>query len=74
MTLSPQQALALAAEPSLILLAQGIAPDPWQRAFLLSPARQALLNCSRQAERWRETQRGVFGMDIWDDDSLWTGL
>ncbi len=27
-----------------------------------------------QGERWRETQRGVFGMDIWDDDSLWTGV
>jgi hypothetical protein len=27
-----------------------------------------------QAERWRETQRGVFGRDLWDDDELWSGV
>jgi hypothetical protein len=27
-----------------------------------------------QAELWRETQRGVFGRDLWDDDDLWSGV
>src|SRR5437764_10226574 len=43
------QALALALDPSLILRARGLAPDPWQRSLLLSSDRQVLLNCSRQA-------------------------
>jgi hypothetical protein len=41
--------LALALDPSLLLEAQGLAPDPWQRALLLSADRQILLNCSRQS-------------------------
>jgi hypothetical protein len=41
--------LALALDPSLILRARGLAPDPWQREFLLAPDRQVLLNCSRQS-------------------------
>jgi hypothetical protein len=40
---------ALALDPSLILEARGVHPDPWQRAFLLSADRQVLLNCSRQS-------------------------
>jgi hypothetical protein len=36
-------------DPSLILAAQGIEPDPWQRDFLLSSHRENLLNCSRQS-------------------------
>jgi hypothetical protein len=44
-----QQMFALALDPSLILEARGIVPDPWQRAFLLSSDRQILLNCSRQS-------------------------
>jgi hypothetical protein len=42
-------ALAMALDPSLLLEARGLAPDPWQRALLLSTDRQILLNCSRQA-------------------------
>jgi hypothetical protein len=45
----PPQLLALALDPSRILLARGIAPDPWQRDLLLRTERQVLLNCSRQA-------------------------
>jgi hypothetical protein len=41
--------LALALDPSLILRAQGLAPDPWQRDFLLCADRQVLLNCCRQS-------------------------
>ncbi len=44
-----QQLLALALDPSRILEARGIAPDPWQRMLLLSTDRQILLNCSRQS-------------------------
>src|SRR5205807_10625629 len=36
-----------------ILTAQGLAPDPWQRELLLSPAPRILLNCSRGAGKSR---------------------
>jgi len=48
-SLTTADTLKLALDPALILRAQGIAPDPWQEKFLLSPARQVLLNCCRQA-------------------------
>jgi hypothetical protein len=41
--------LALALDPSLILTARGIDPDPWQRSLLLCTDRQVLLNASRQS-------------------------
>jgi hypothetical protein len=41
--------LALALDPSRLLRAQGLAPDPWQRDLLLAGDRQVLLNCSRQS-------------------------
>ncbi len=43
------QTLALALDPSRILLAQGMTADAWQRDFLLSPDRRVLLNCCRQS-------------------------
>jgi hypothetical protein len=43
------QTLALALDPSQILVARGLTPDPWQRELLLSTDRQVLLNCSRQS-------------------------
>src|SRR5207237_9379211 len=42
-------ALALALDPSLLLAAQGLTPDPWQRDLLQSRAAYLLLNCSRQS-------------------------
>jgi hypothetical protein len=42
-------ALALALDPSLLLRARGLVPDPWQRELLLCRDRQLLLNCSRQS-------------------------
>ncbi len=42
-------ALALALDPSRILTARGLAPDPWQRELLLAADRHLLLNCSRQS-------------------------
>jgi hypothetical protein len=46
---NPTQLLALALDPSLLLAAQGLEADPWQRALLLSTDRHVLLNCSRQS-------------------------
>ncbi len=43
------QTLSLALDPSLLLRARGLVPDPWQRELLLSADRQLLLNCSRQS-------------------------
>jgi hypothetical protein len=40
---------ALALDPSLILRARGLEPDPWQRDFLFAADQQVLLNCSRQS-------------------------
>ena len=47
--MDPTRALALARDPSLILKAQGMTPDPWQRDLLRSPAVRLLVLCSRQA-------------------------
>jgi len=43
----------LIVDPSLILRAQGIQPDPWQRRLLLSNHPRVLLNCSRGAGKSR---------------------
>src|SRR5262245_2311850 len=43
------EALRLAIDPSMILRAQRISADPWQRDLLLSSHRQVLVNCTRQA-------------------------
>jgi phage terminase large subunit len=42
-------ALRLMLDPSLVLTAQGLTPDPWQRELLRSPETHLLLNCSRQS-------------------------
>src|SRR5579862_9075760 len=47
--MDPKQLLALTFDPSRILTAKGLTPDPWQRDLLLSNERQMLLNCSRQS-------------------------
>jgi hypothetical protein len=49
MSLSAQQAMAMMFDPAVILTAQGMTPDAWQRAFLLNQCPQTLLNCTRQA-------------------------
>ena len=43
------RAFALALDPSLLLSAQGLTPDPWQCDLLWSGAPHLLLNCSRQS-------------------------
>ncbi len=53
--MNARRLLALALDPSRILAAQGMTPDPWQRDVLLCPARHILLNCSRGAGKTRVT-------------------
>lgn len=48
-SVNTRELTALALDPSRMLIARGIAPDPWQRALLLSGDRQVLLCCSRQS-------------------------
>jgi hypothetical protein len=47
--MNPLQLVRLALDPSDILRAQGLNPDPWQRELLWSTQPQILLNCSRQS-------------------------
>lgn len=47
--MNQKQLMALALDPSMVLRAQGLAVDPWQRDFLISQDQYTLLNCSRQA-------------------------
>jgi hypothetical protein len=51
--MSLAEQLALALDPSRILRAQTLLPDPWQEELLLSRRRHILLNCSRQAGKSR---------------------
>jgi hypothetical protein len=51
--------LALGLDPSLILRAQGLIPDLWQRQFLLGSDRQVLLNCCRQSGKSTATAAGA---------------
>jgi hypothetical protein len=43
------RALALLLDPTLILHAQNLTPDPWQRDLLRATEQYLLLNCSRQS-------------------------
>ncbi len=45
---NPHRSLALLLDPSLVLRAQDLTPDPWQRDLLLSRESYLLLNCARQ--------------------------
>src|SRR5580765_4516369 len=47
--------VSAALDPPRILAVQGMNADPWQREFLLSRARDILLNCSRGAGKSRVT-------------------
>src|SRR5580765_1290756 len=47
--------VSAALDPPRILAVQGMNADPWQREFLLSRAREILLNCSRGAGKSRVT-------------------
>jgi Terminase large subunit, T4likevirus-type, N-terminal len=65
-----QEQLALALDPSLILKAQGMDPDPWQRDFLLCQARFILLNCCRGAGKTRTTSALALHTALFQPKSL----
>ena len=44
-----EQTFALVVNPAVILSAQQLSPDPWQRSLLLGREQFLLLNCSRQS-------------------------
>ncbi len=52
----------LASEPERILSGAGLPPDPWQRDFLRSAAKQVLLLCCRQAGK--STAAAAFALRV----------
>jgi hypothetical protein len=49
------RAAAIALDPSQILRAQGVSPDPWPREFLLCESQRIMLLCCRGAGKSRST-------------------
>jgi hypothetical protein len=70
----PATMLALALDPSRILLRQGLTPDRWQRELLLSTRRQILLNSSRQAGKSTTTAALAVHTALFRRKSLTLGL
>jgi Terminase large subunit, T4likevirus-type, N-terminal len=62
--------LALALDPSRILAAQGLTPDPWQGELLSSTAPAILLNCSRGAGKSRTVSILALHTALFRPDSL----
>ncbi|HEY8505196.1 MAG TPA: phage terminase large subunit [Gemmataceae bacterium] len=62
--------LALALDPGRILRAQGLAPDPWQRRFLLAGDRRVLLCCSRGAGKSRAASAKALHRALFHPGSL----
>jgi hypothetical protein len=68
--MDPARALALVSDPSLILTAQGLFPDPWQREFLFCADRQVLLNCCRQSGKSTATAARALHLALFAPRSL----
>jgi hypothetical protein len=64
------RSLALGLDPSLILHAQGLVPDAWQRQFLLCGDRQVLLNCCRQSGKSTTTAARALHTALFQPRSL----
>lgn len=62
--------LQLALDPTLILKAQGIEADPWQRALLLSTDKEVALNCSRQAGKSTTVAALVLHVALFNPNAL----
>ncbi len=60
----------LAFDPTVILQAQGMTPDAWQRDFLLSADRQILLNCCRQSGKSTTTSALALHTALFNPSSL----
>lgn len=65
-----KEIIALALDPTRLLAAQGLNPDPWQRELLFSQARFLLLNCSRGAGKTRVTSVLALHTALFQRDSL----
>ncbi len=68
--MDPQLALATTLDPSLILSAMGLTPDPWQREFLMCSANRIMLNCSRGAGKSRVTSIKAVHRALFTSNSL----
>jgi hypothetical protein len=64
------QWLALALDPTRLLLAQRLTPDPWQRDLLFSTAPQLLLNCCRGAGKSRVVSALALHTALFEPDGL----
>src|SRR5262245_53817848 len=64
------QLLAMALDPTRLLVAQRLAPDPWQRDLLFSIAPQILLNCCRGAGKSRVVSVLALHTALFEPDSL----
>jgi hypothetical protein len=68
--MSPSELLSVALDPSRILAAQELTPDPWQRELLLSASPRILLNCSRGAGKSRVCSALALHTALFRPDSL----
>ncbi len=62
--------LAPALDPTRLLTAAGLEPDPWQRDLLLEPWNRALLLCSRQSGKSTATAALALHTALYRSDAL----
>jgi hypothetical protein len=65
-----KKAFALVIDPGVILTAQDLRPDPWQRSLLLGQERFLLLNCSRQSGKSTTVAALALHQALVQEDSL----
>ena len=68
--MTPQQIMRMALDPAVILEAQGLTPDPWQKQFLVGHHRKVLLCCTRGAGKSRATSALALHTALFTPNSL----
>lgn len=68
--MSSQYTTALLLDPSVVLQAQGMTPDRWQRELLLCASPRLLLNCCRGAGKSRTCSALALHTALYQPDSL----
>src|SRR5438094_844467 len=68
--MSATETLALFLDPSRILFALDMAPDPWQRELLVAPDQFVLLNCSRQSGKTTAMAALALHQALFHEESL----
>jgi hypothetical protein len=68
--MTPQQIMRMALDPAVILEAQGLTPDPWQKQFLVGHQRKVLLCCTRGAGKSRATSALALHTALFTPNSL----